>query len=111
MPRKSIRLAAGDRRRQILSVATKLFSRRGFRGTTTRQIAERAGVNEAILFRHFPRKEELYWAVLDEKCRSRGGRQQLEARLRAASADKNGAGGVRRDKETLAAIAEDILRR
>ena len=55
MQRKSSRLPAPDRRRQILAVAMELFARRGFRGTTTRQIAERAGVNEAIVFRHFPR--------------------------------------------------------
>ncbi len=101
MPRKSNRLAAPDRRRQILAVATKLFARQGFRGTTTRQIAERAGINEAIVFRHFPHKDDLYWAILDGKCRSAGGRQRLEAELRAGA-----------DEEvTFAGIAEGILRR
>ncbi len=109
MPQKPARLAASDRRRQILAVAVKLFARRGFRGTTTRQIAERAGVNEAILFRHFPRKEDLYWAVLDGKCRSFGGRRQLEAELRVASGQTNGS--LRRDKQLFAAIAEGMLRR
>ncbi len=101
MPRNSSRLPAPDRRRQILAVAEKLFARQGFRGTTTRQIAERAGVNEAILFRHFPRKEDLYWAILDCKCRSAGVRERLEAELRAAGDET----------EVFAAIAEGILRR
>ncbi|MFY9584291.1 MAG: TetR/AcrR family transcriptional regulator [Candidatus Acidiferrales bacterium] len=101
MPRKSNRLAAADRRRQILAVATHLFARQGFRGTTTRQIAERARVNEAIVFRHFPHKDDLYWAILDGKCRSAGGRQQLEAELRAGADEE----------ETFAAIAEGILQR
>ena len=101
MQRKSSRLPAPDRRRQILAVAMELFARRGFRGTTTRQIAERAGVNEAIVFRHFPRKEDLYWAVLDCKCRSVGWRRHLEADLSATNDTK----------ETFAAIAEGILRR
>lgn len=101
MPRKPSRVSAPNRRRQILAVAAKLFARQGFRGTTTRQIAERARVNEAILFRHFPRKDDLYWAILDDKCRSRGGRQQLEEQLRTP------AGDVR----AFAAIAEGILRR
>src|SRR5713101_1302381 len=101
MPRKSNRLAAADRRRQILAVATPLFARQGFRGTTTRQIAERARVNEAIVFRHFPHKDDLYWAILDGKCRSAGGRQQLEAELRAGADEE----------ETFAAIAEGILQR
>ena len=101
MARLSSRLPAPDRRRQILAVAMELFAERGFRGTTTRQIAERAGVNEAILFRHFRSKEDLYWAILDGKCRCAGWQKQLEAELRA-SADP---------RETFAAIAEGILRR
>jgi AcrR family transcriptional regulator len=101
MHRKSSRLSAPDRRRQILAVAAKLFARQGFRGTTTRQIAERAGINEAILFRHFRRKEDLYWAILDYKCRSARGRERLEAELRAPGDET----------EAFAAIAEGILLR
>ncbi len=101
MPRKPNRVSGPDRRQQILAVAAKLFARRGFRGTTTRQIAERAGVNEAILFRHFRRKEDLYWAILDHKCRSARGRERLEAELRAPGDET----------EVFAAIAEGILRR
>ncbi|MFN2456467.1 MAG: helix-turn-helix domain-containing protein, partial [Pyrinomonadaceae bacterium] len=44
-----------------------VFSERGFRGTTTREIARAAGVSEAIIFRHFATKEELYSAILDRK--------------------------------------------
>jgi AcrR family transcriptional regulator len=99
--RRSNRLSASDRRRQILAVAAELFARQGFRGTTTRQIATRARVNEAILFRHFPRKEDLYWAILDCKCRSAGGPERLKAELRAPGDDA----------EVFAAIAEGILRR
>jgi AcrR family transcriptional regulator len=69
------RCSAGDRRRQILEAATEIFARQGFEGTTTRQIAESAKVNEAIIFRHFPSKEELYWAVLEHKCEE--GRERL----------------------------------
>jgi AcrR family transcriptional regulator len=107
---KSTRLAAPDRRRQILAVATDLFARRGFRGTTTRHIAERARVNEAILFRHFPRKEDLYWAILDDKCRRAGGRQQLEAVLGAPAGQRNSGAAVR-DQKVLTKIAAGILRR
>ena len=110
MLRKANRLAAPDRRQQILAVAMDLFARRGFRGTTTRQIAERAGVNEAILFRHFPHKEDLYWAILDCKCRRAGGRQRLEEELRA-SGHGRGSSGAEQDHKMFAAIAEGILRR
>ena len=59
---------AGEKRRlQILSVAVRLFSPRGFRGTTTKEIAHAAGISEAMVFRHFATKEELYAAILDHK--------------------------------------------
>jgi AcrR family transcriptional regulator len=58
-------MAAEDRRQQILKIAVSLFSQRGFRGTTTKEIAHAAGVSEAIIFRHFATKEELYTAILD----------------------------------------------
>jgi len=56
-----------NRRLQILRVAMRLFSQRGFRGTTTKEIALAAGVSEAMVFRHFATKEELYSAILDHK--------------------------------------------
>jgi len=58
----------GDKRReQILQTAVNLFSQRGFKGTTTKEIARAAGVSEAMVFRHFANKEELYGAILDNK--------------------------------------------
>jgi AcrR family transcriptional regulator len=95
------RISAEDRRRQILAVSAKLFARRGYSGTTTREIAERAQVNEAILYRHFPRKEALYWAILDGKNRSAARRKELEQLF--------GSGG--NEREIFSAIAEGILRR
>jgi AcrR family transcriptional regulator len=61
------RMAGEDRRKQILLVAMRLFSQHGFRGTTTKEIAQAAGVSEAMVFRHFANKEELYSAILDHK--------------------------------------------
>ncbi|HEX8459135.1 MAG TPA: helix-turn-helix domain-containing protein [Pyrinomonadaceae bacterium] len=66
-PHASGRMAGEDRRRQILQVAMRLFSQRGFRGTTTKEIAQAAGVSEAMVFRHFANKEELYTAIIDHK--------------------------------------------
>jgi AcrR family transcriptional regulator len=96
-----VRLSAADRRKQILEVATSLFARQGFEGTTTRQIADRAGVNEALIFRHFPTKQELYWGVLDEKVQQGKRRQQLEEKVAAA----------RSTRELFISMAEDILAR
>lgn len=61
------RMAGEQRRSQIVRVAMQLFSRRGFRGTTTKEIARAAGVSEAMVFRHFATKEELYSAIIDDK--------------------------------------------
>ena len=47
--KKTSRITATERHNQILAVATELFARQGFHGTTARQVAERAKVNEAIL--------------------------------------------------------------
>jgi TetR/AcrR family transcriptional regulator len=61
------RMAGEERRLQILRVAMRLFSQHGFRGTTTKEIASGAAVSEAMVFRHFATKEELYSAILDHK--------------------------------------------
>jgi AcrR family transcriptional regulator len=60
-------MSAEERRLQILRVAVSLFSQRGFVGTTTKEIAQAAGVSEAMVFRHFANKQELYSAILDHK--------------------------------------------
>src|SRR6185369_4347875 len=56
-----------DRRQEILAAAMDLFAKKGFRGTTTRDLATQAEVNEAIIFRYFTNKEELYRAILEHK--------------------------------------------
>ena len=76
-----MRLAASDRKRQILSEAMKLFSEQGFDGTSTRQIADAAGINEALIFRHFKTKEELYWAVLADRAERRGRNRKIRQLL------------------------------
>ena len=62
-----VRMAAEDRKLQILRVAVSLFSQKGFGGTTTKEIAQAAGVSEAMVFRHYATKQELYSAILDHK--------------------------------------------
>jgi AcrR family transcriptional regulator len=47
-------------RRSLLAAARELFAADGYDGTTVRAIAERAGVNQALLFRHFGNKEQLF---------------------------------------------------
>src|SRR5258708_15513058 len=66
-PARKSRLPADDRHRQLLRAAIETFARHGFAGTKTKDIAAAAGVSEAILFRHFATKEDLYHAILDMK--------------------------------------------
>ncbi len=64
--------------RKFSQVAIKLFSQRGFSGTTTKEIARTAGVSEAMVFRHFANKEELYSALLDHKACDRQFRNRFD---------------------------------
>jgi AcrR family transcriptional regulator len=53
-----------DIRERLLDAAARVYSETGFRGTTTRRIAQVAGVNEITLFRHFGTKQALVTAAL-----------------------------------------------
>ena len=54
------RRGADEVRDLVLQAAHRLFSEQGYHGTTTRQIAEEAGVGESVLFRNFGSKAELF---------------------------------------------------
>lgn len=56
----STRLSSKERRTSIIEAVLPLFAKKGFHGATTRELAEAAGVSEALLYRHFPSKEALY---------------------------------------------------
>jgi len=63
----STRMKGDLRREQILRTAIELFSKKGFAGTTTKEIARAAGVSEAMVFRHFASKSEMYDAILSDR--------------------------------------------
>ena len=98
---RQTRKPASVRKEQILTAAGELFARKGFAGTTTRELATAAGLNEALLFRHFGNKEEIYWAVLEQRCKIGEGRRRMERRMEEGQ----------HDFELFAGIAEDILER
>lgn len=58
------RLSADERREQIIGAARRVFEQTGFDGARTRDLAAAAGVNEALLYRHFGSKEELFEAAV-----------------------------------------------
>ena len=51
---------------RILQAARRLFGRKGYDGTTTRDLAQAAGVAEGTVFRHFPNKKAILIAVATE---------------------------------------------
>jgi len=66
LPRSSPKKFKSSRDR-VLAAATAVFAARGYRGASTQRIAERAGVNQATVFRIFNSKRELYLKVLEGK--------------------------------------------
>jgi TetR/AcrR family transcriptional regulator len=90
-----------ERRRQILDAAAELFARGGFAGTTTRQIAAAVGTTETVLFRHFPTKESLYAAILEDRVPAASVDHFL-AHLRSLAARHD-------DQALFRAVAEAIL--
>jgi TetR/AcrR family transcriptional regulator, transcriptional repressor of aconitase len=63
-----IRLDSEERRKAIIDAALPLFARKGFAATTTKELAEAAGVSEALIFKHFPSKAALYAEILQAGC-------------------------------------------
>jgi len=59
------RLSAAERRAGIVEASVDLFSQKGFRGATTRQLASAVGVSEPVLYQHFATKRALYEAILE----------------------------------------------
>ncbi|MGH7809247.1 MAG: TetR/AcrR family transcriptional regulator [Candidatus Binatia bacterium] len=59
------RLTAEARKEAIVEAVQDIFAEKGFDGTTIKELAQVAGVSEALLYKHFPSKESLYAAMLD----------------------------------------------
>jgi TetR/AcrR family transcriptional regulator len=60
------RLTGQERRAAIIDAAINCFAQNGFRGVTTRELAQSAGVSEPVLYDHFPSKRDLYNAIIEK---------------------------------------------
>jgi len=77
-PRKTVlEQDDGNRRRQLLHCAARLFRRKGFHATSTRDIAAAVGMQSGSPFYHFKSKGALLYAVMEEGMRSAIARQQI----------------------------------
>jgi TetR/AcrR family transcriptional regulator len=100
--KRKVREITKIRRQEILNAAEKLFSQKGFKGTTTKDLAARAGVHEAVLFRYFNSKHDLYQATLELKI-SRNRHSALEQMEQSAKS--------RDDRRFFEALAIGLLKR
>jgi len=62
---KNKKNAAGANQARILAAAAKLFTRQGFHGTSTRDIAAEAGVSLGNIYNYFPTKESIFVSLLE----------------------------------------------
>ncbi len=85
-PRKKANEA---KREAILDAAKEVFSESGLEGASLRAVASRAGYTPAALYFHFPSKEAIYAALLEESLISLG------AAVAGASSDAEGQGRFR----------------
>jgi AcrR family transcriptional regulator len=90
------RLTADERRAEILGVAIEEFAARGLHGTSTEEIARKAGISQPYVFRLFGTKKELFIATV-ERCM----RETLET-FRLAAEGRSG-------EEALGAMAKAYI--
>jgi AcrR family transcriptional regulator len=84
-------MSAAERRRQIMQHAFNLIREQGFKTVSMRDIARAARINEALIYRHFPTKEALLWAIVREMTETQPvhplsiaeGKEEFKAQLQA----------------------------
>jgi AcrR family transcriptional regulator len=57
-------MSGEERKRRIANAAMRVFSKKGFRGAKTREIAKAAGVSEAMVFKCFKNKNDIYTSII-----------------------------------------------
>jgi AcrR family transcriptional regulator len=92
------RAGKDDKREAIIAIAQETFARKGFAGTSMSEIAARLGGSKGTLYNYFKSKDELFVAVIVEKCR------KIESLLNQA--DIEGGGDLR---QTLTNFGEHFL--
>jgi AcrR family transcriptional regulator len=99
----AVKAGVEETRLRILTAVREIYAERGSRGTTTREVADRAGVNEATLFRHFGTKGHLLSAMLDHF--------SAASALPALLDEVRGAGSIEEQLRRLGAGAIEQLKR
>jgi AcrR family transcriptional regulator len=97
MTQTGVRMSAEERREAVLEAALAEFAIRGLAGTSTEDVARRAGISQPYLFRLFPTKKALFLALV-ERCY-----QRIADGFTAAAGDMTG-------EEALHAMGEEYHR-
>jgi AcrR family transcriptional regulator len=96
----------GDPQQRLVEAAFKLFSEpKGYAAVTVSEIASAAGVAKGTVYRHFPSKEALFTAVVENLC------QDTAARFALAVAELGGAEGLASDPGKSAAVFARLIAR
>lgn len=82
------RMRGEERHAAIVRSAIHLFAEKGFRGTTTRELASALGVTEPVLYQHFGTKSDLYRAIIEAKAQQASERAHLLRRYAEAGDDR-----------------------
>ena len=100
------RLTAEARRRSILKAARRAFSETGdMNGTTIRAIAERGGISEGVIYRHFESKDQLFYEAVVEPLR-----EAVDDLVAATErVDRDGPIDARRQRETMALLYRQLV--
>ena len=106
---------AAATRAALLSAARELFATEGYERTTVRAVADRAGVNQALLFRYFGNKEGLFTEAVTELAlaplREGPAATLLERIVHSALADEPGSALLLAVLGTGDGAAEELRRR
>ena len=94
-------MSAAERRESVLEAAVIEFARHGLAGTSTEDVARRAGISQPYLFRLFPTKKALFLALV-ERCY-----QRIEEAFTAAAGDRTGDAALEAMGEAYERLLED----
>jgi AcrR family transcriptional regulator len=104
-PNRVRRLSADERRRSILDAARKAFSDTGdMNGTTMRTIADRAGISEGVIYRHFESKDQLFYEAVVEPLR-----EAIDSLVAATEVvDRDGPLSIELQQKSLASLYRQL---
>lgn len=105
---RSARAERRDARAALLRAAAAVFSERGFRGASVDEIAQRAGYSKGAIYWHFESKDDLFFALLEERL-ERPTREMIELLESAPPEQDMGAEASRRFAELLESERELLL--